>query len=218
MDETKTIAALFDFDGVVMDTETQYSLFWKRQGEKYHPEIRNFELLIKGQTLEQLFGKYFDGKEAIQQAIREDINEFESTMVYEFVPGVTEFLEELRARQVKTAVVTSSNRLKMESVYRFHPHLKEIFDTIIIAEDFTRSKPDPECYLLGAHRFGTLPGNCFVFEDSFHGLESGRRAGMTVIALSTTNPYDAVKDKSDLVITDFNGFTCDKMIAVKRGS
>lgn len=217
MDVTKTIAALFDFDGVVMDTEKQYSLFWKKQGEKYHPDIKDFELKIKGQTLDQLFGKYFNGNEAARKAIREDINVFEGRMTYEFVPGILNFLEELRARQVKTAVVTSSNTLKMENVYRFHPHIRTLFDTIIVAEDFTRSKPDPECYLLGARRFGAEPENCFVFEDSFHGLESGRRAGMTVIALSTTNTYEAVRDMSDHVIPDFTAFTFDKMMDVKSG-
>lgn len=217
MDVTKTIAALFDFDGVVMDTEKQYSLFWKKQGENYHPEIKDFELKIKGQTLDQIFGNYFDGNEEVQEAIREDINAFEKRMTYEFVPGITSFLEKLRARQVKTAVVTSSNRLKMENVYRFHPHIRTLFDTIIVAEDFTHSKPDPECYLLGAGKFGAEPENCFVFEDSFHGLESGRRAGMTVIALSTTNSYDALRDKSDHVIPDFTGFTFDEMMGIKSG-
>ena len=54
MNSTKSIAALFDFDGVVMDTETQYSIFWNEQGRKYHPEFPEFGRLIKGQTLTQI--------------------------------------------------------------------------------------------------------------------------------------------------------------------
>ena len=50
MDQTKTIAALFDFDGVVMDTESQYSIFWNGVGKKYHPEYEEFGKMIKGQT------------------------------------------------------------------------------------------------------------------------------------------------------------------------
>ncbi|MGN1218670.1 MAG: HAD family phosphatase, partial [Phocaeicola sp.] len=49
MDKTKTIAALFDFDGVVMDTESQYTIYWNEVGRKYHPETENFGLIIKGQ-------------------------------------------------------------------------------------------------------------------------------------------------------------------------
>ena len=53
MNSTKSIAALFDFDGVVVDTEPQYSIFWNEQGRKYHPEIPEFGRMIKGQTLTQ---------------------------------------------------------------------------------------------------------------------------------------------------------------------
>ena len=61
MDTTKNIAALFDFDGVVMDTETQYSVFWDELGRRYHPEIKDFGRVIKGQTLTQIYDKYFAG-------------------------------------------------------------------------------------------------------------------------------------------------------------
>ena len=53
-----------------------------------------------------------------------------------------------------------------------------------------------------------------MFEDSFHGLEAGNRAGMKVIGLATTNPAKAIKDKATLVIPDFEGFTYEKMEAV----
>ena len=52
MNSTKSIAALFDFDGVVMDTETQYSIFWNEQGRKYHPELPEFGRLIKRTDLD----------------------------------------------------------------------------------------------------------------------------------------------------------------------
>ena len=58
MDTTKTIAALFDFDGVIMDTETQYTVFWDEQGRKYLNE-EDFGRRIKGQTLTQIYEKYF---------------------------------------------------------------------------------------------------------------------------------------------------------------
>ena len=45
------VAALFDLDGVVFDTESQYSLFWGMKGKTYHPEVEHFENVIKGQTL-----------------------------------------------------------------------------------------------------------------------------------------------------------------------
>ena len=77
MDTTKNIAALFDFDGVVMDTETQYSVFWDELGRRYHPEIKDFGRVIKGQTLTQIYDKYFAGMDNIQKKITADLNNFE---------------------------------------------------------------------------------------------------------------------------------------------
>ena len=211
MNQTKTIAALFDFDGVVMDTESQYSIFWNGVGKKYHPEYEEFGKIIKGQTLRQIYDRYFAGMEKEQEEITEALNRFEAQMKYDYIPGVTDFMRELHAHGVKIAIVTSSNEQKMANVYAVHPELKDLVDRILTAEMFTRSKPAPDCFLLGAEVFDTVPENCMVFEDSFHGLEAGNAAGMTVIGLSTTNPADAIRDKCRQVIPDFTSFDYEKM-------
>ncbi|WP_455667413.1 HAD family hydrolase [Phocaeicola sp.] len=216
MNSTKCIAALFDFDGVVVDTETQYSVFWNEQGRKYHPEIPEFGRMIKGQTLTQIYDKYFAGMEDVQNDITENLNNFEQNMLFDYIPGVETFMKELRANGVKIAIVTSSNEQKMSHAYKAHPELKNNVDQILTAEMFTHSKPDPECFLLGAKIFDTVPRNCVVFEDSFHGLEAGNRAGMTVIGLATTNPEEQIRDKANAVIQDFNGFSFEKMKHIMR--
>lgn len=216
MNTTKCIAALFDFDGVVMDTESQYSIFWNAQGRIYHPEIPEFGSVIKGQTLTQIYDKFFVGMEEIQKKITEELNNFEQQMLYEYIPGVEAFMEDLRAHGVKIAIVTSSNDKKMSHVYRTHPELKEHVDRILTADMFEHSKPHPECFLLGAKVFDTVPENCVVFEDSFHGLEAGNRAGMAVIGLATTNPEEQIKNKASLVIQNFDGFSFEKMKQIMR--
>ena len=214
MDNTKCIAALFDFDGVVMDTETQYSLFWNKIGKQYFPQIEEFGRIIKGQTLVNIYAKYFAGMEKEQQDITARLNQFEKDMAYEYIPGVVDFMKDLRAHGVKMAIVTSSNDLKMANVYKAHPELKELVDRILTAEMFTRSKPAPDCFLLGAEVFGTVPQHCVVFEDSFHGLEAGNAAGMAVVGLCTTNPKEAIADKCKLVRPDFTAFSFEKMKAL----
>lgn len=216
MNSTKCMAALFDFDGVVMDTETQYSMFWDEQGRRYHPELPELGRIIKGQTLAQIYDNYFAGMEEVQQKITEELNLFEQNMLYNYIPGVEAFMRELRANGVKIAIVTSSNEMKMSNVYRAHPELKQNVDRILTAEMFTHSKPDPECFLLGAAVFDTVPENCVVFEDSFHGLEAGNRAGMTVVGLATTNTEEQIRDKASIVIQDFNGFGFEKMKNIMR--
>lgn len=210
------MAALFDFDGVVVDTETQYSIFWNEQGRKYHPEIPDFGRIIKGQTLTQIYNKHFAGMEEVQQQITAELNEFEENMSFHYIPGVEAFMKELRANGVKIAIVTSSNEMKMSNAYKAHPELKQLVDRILTAEMFAHSKPNPDCFLLGATVFDTVPENCVVFEDSFHGLEAGNRAGMTVIGLATTNTEEQIRDKANAVIQDFNGFSYEKMKGIMR--
>lgn len=211
MDTTKCIAALFDFDGVVMDTETQYTLFWNEIGDKYFPQYSEFGRVIKGQTLTRIYDTYFPDMEEVRQKITDSLNLFEKEMHYDFIPGVVDFMKNLREHGVKMAIVTSSNQMKMANVYRAHPELKELVDYILTAERVKHSKPAPDCFLLGADILGTVPENCVVFEDSFHGLEAGNAAGMLVVGLSTTNSEEAIRDKCSLVIPDFRNLTYEEM-------
>ena len=214
MNTSQPIAALFDFDGVVVDTEPQYSLFWDEKGEKYHPEIPEFGHHIKGQTLTQIYSQYFLYPEGLQSEITRELLDFETRMSFEFIPGVVDFMKELRRKGVKIAIVTSSNDQKMANAHRALPELKSMVDTIITADKVTHSKPHPECFLLGAETLQMPIDRCIVFEDSFHGLESGNRAGMKVIGLATTNPASSIADKASLVIPDFVDFTYEKMVTV----
>ena len=214
MDTTKTIAALFDFDGVIMDTELQYTIFWNEQGEKYL-HVKTFRPGRKRQTLTQIYDKHFAGELAsVREQITSDLNLFEKDMAYEYLPGVQDFLVELRRHNVKIVLVTSSNDEKMENVYRTHPEFKEQFDRILTGDMFKRSKPAPDCFLLGMEIFGTVPENSFVFEDSFHGLQAGRSSGAKVIGLATTNSREAIAGKADYIIDDFTGMTYDKLLTI----
>jgi len=124
-------------------------------------------------------------------------------MDYVYIAGTQDFINGLRKKGIKTAVVTSSNQIKMEAVYQHHPEFKDLFDAILTSEDFERSKPDPDCYLKAAERFGVNPEDCVVFEDSFNGLKSGRAAGMRVVGLATTNPAERIRPLCDEVINDY---------------
>ena len=197
-------AALFDLDGVVFDTEPQYTVFWGSQCRLYHPELPGLEQDIKGSTLTQIYNRWFSGDLAAEQAtITERLNEFEAQMRFDYIAGFEALIADLHAHGVKTAVVTSSNQPKMESVYRAQPGFRQLFDAILTSEDFEYSKPHPDCYLKGAARFGATPGECIVFEDSFNGLKSGRAAGMKVVGVATTNSKEAIRELSDVQITNF---------------
>ena len=197
-------AALFDLDGVVFDTEPQYTIFWGEQCREFHPEHPGLEHEIKGQTLVQIYDAWFSGPLAEKQAvITERLNRYEEQMSYNYVAGFEEYVKKLRAEGVKTAVVTSSNQPKMEAVKKHHPEFEKLFDAILTSEDFEYSKPHPDCYLKAAKRLETSVEDCVVFEDSFNGLKSGRAAGMYVVGLATTNSPEAIGPYCDEVITDY---------------
>jgi len=212
MKTTELKAALFDLDGVVFDTEPQYTVFWGEQCRKYHPEQPGLEHIIKGSTLTQIYDRWFDGElKPARDVITNQLNEFEQSMDYDYIFGFKAFIEDLRSHGVKTAVVTSSNVPKMESVYRKRGDFMSLFDAVLTSEDFAESKPSPDCYLRAAARFGAEPEECVVFEDSLNGLRSGRSAGMYVVGLTTTNSKECIESLSDCQIDNYKSMDYNKL-------
>lgn len=208
-------AALFDLDGVVFDTEPQYSVFWGSQCRLYHPEQPGLEHIIKGSTLTQIFDRWFSGPLEKERAIiTKRLDVFEQHMEFNYVNGFEAFITDLRRHGVHTAVVTSSNVPKMESVYRQCPEFKSLFDVILTSEDFAYSKPHPDCYERGAQRFSAAASECLVFEDSINGLRSGRAAGSVVIGLATTLPVEDIRPLSDIQLTDYQGLDYEKIAEI----
>ncbi len=194
-------AILLDFDGVIVDTETTYTEFWNQVGKDYLGDPQ-FAYKIKGQVLSLIMSTNFKDEKTISE-IEDKIDKFEESMEYPYIPGALEFLEHLHKNNINSAIVTSSNRIKMSHVYKIHPELLELVNKVFTAEDFTKSKPDPDCFLRGMEFFGATPADTIVFEDSFHGLAAARASGATVVALSTTNPEETLVELSDIIIPNF---------------
>ena len=209
----KKIYVLFDLDGVVIDTEPQYEIIWKVIGEKYRPDIKGLENIIKGTIMPDILSAYFShlSEEEISRLI-EMHDEFERNMTYPEIPGAISFIRSLKNAGIPTGLVTSSGDEKVMAVSKQY-HFDELFDTVVTAQRIKEGKPNPMCYLLAAEDLGANPSDCFVFEDSFAGIQAGAAAGMKVIGLSTTNPKESLQDKVIQVIPDFRGFTPEKLSA-----
>jgi len=190
-------AALFDLDGVLIDSETLYTKFWQRVGEIHHLPSPTFAYDIKGTTLNDILTTHFPDPQ-VRADVDRLLHEFENEIVYPVFDGALEFVDNLRLAGLKTVIVTSSDNKKMGFLFRQHPEFPSHFDAIVTASDVTHSKPHPEPYLVGARKAGVLPQECLVFEDSYQGLESGRRAGCKVVGISTTNPAAEVRMRCDI--------------------
>lgn len=201
MSERNIKALLFDFDGVVCDTEGQYDEFWARLAPKYFddPDICQ---KVKGTTFESMKDA-FAMDDVTVRAVRAELDELEKNMDYSYVPGAFEFILEARKRGYKTALVTSSDSYKIAQVYAHRHELKGVFDAVLISKDFSRSKPDPECFLKAMATLGVTPEQSVVFEDSANGLRAGRSSGALVVGLLTSTPEETVKKYSDYQIKDF---------------
>jgi HAD superfamily hydrolase (TIGR01509 family) len=99
----------------------------------------------------------------------------------------------------------------MSNAYAAHPELHELVDAVLTSEHFSKSKPDPECFLKGMEVLGATPQETIVFEDSFHGITAGRASGARVIGLATTNRRDALIPLCDMVIDDFTQISVDNL-------
>ena len=205
----KLKVALFDFDGVVVDTEPIYDIFWDAASYRYGLNIENFAQVVKGTTLPYILETYFsDRTEEYRQMITKESTDYEKEMDFPPLAGAIDFIHLLKDHGVTVGLVTSSDDSKLVRAFK-ELHLDNVFDTIVSADRITKGKPDPMCYLLAAKDLGVSPSECVVFEDSFNGIRSAHDAGMRIIGLSTSNSEDSLRDKVFDVIPDFEHCTFD---------
>lgn len=210
---THKIGVLFDLDGVLVDSEGEYSKFWGPMGRRYNVGSPTFADDIKGTTLGEILRAFPEGE---REGIVDELHAYEERMVYPWIAGAENFVNELRSRGIPFAIVTSSDNVKMDYLFTAHPDLKEKITALVTGSMVTNSKPDPEGYLTGARLIDVAIENCYVFEDSLQGLEAGCRSGATVIGLATTNSRERLNGKAHKIIDDFAGFTVEDMLSVKK--
>ena len=185
-------AVLWDLDGVLVDTgEFHYRAWQQVLDEEGIPFSRDEFQRIFGlhntSALERLLGappdpvtlrRIGDRKEAL---FREFIGGRAEPM-----PGVVEWLRRLQRRGVLQAVASSAQPENMEFLVD-ELGIRGYFDALVSADGMP-GKPDPAVFLEAARRLGVSPERCVVVEDSFHGLQAARRAGMRCLGVATTHP------------------------------
>lgn len=194
-------AFLFDLDGVLIDSERLYTEFWDRVEAMYPTGIPNFSQYIKGTNVASILDHF--SNEA-KPYILQHIHQLEQTIVYEPFPGAINFLKSIRAKGMRTALVTSSDNNKMEQFHRLLPEFDGLFDFIVTGSMVSKSKPDPEGYLMAAKAVGIAPQECIVVEDSLQGIRAGKAAGAEVWGIYTTLPRHRIEGEADRVFPNIN--------------
>ncbi len=122
----------------------------------------------------------------------------------EILPGVEEFLHALRKADIGIGLGSASKnaRLILEQI-----GMIDSFDVIIDGTHITKSKPDPEVFLLGAKAFNLPPADCIVFEDAVAGIEAAHRGGMKAVGVGSAE----VLTEADIVISSFTETSLSKL-------
>ncbi len=133
----------------------------------------------------------------------------------EVLPGAAELLKDLRGSGLKAAVASNSPRANIEAMMEetgMRPHL----DAVVAVDEISRPKPDPEIFLRAAEDVGVKPSDCVVVEDSVHGVEAGKSAGMQVVAVLTGGATgDEVSSAgADLVVESLEEVDSDRIQAL----
>jgi len=104
----------------------------------------------------------------------------------------------------KLAIATSGPSGNVDFVLG-NTNLHMYFDAVVDSSMIIQGKPDPEIYLKAAQELGVEPEHCLVVEDSVSGIRAGKAAGMIVVAITSTNPKEKLKE-ADVIIDHFNEF------------
>jgi beta-phosphoglucomutase len=190
---------IFDLDGVLVTTDEYHYLGWKRLAEELGiPFSREDNHRQRGvsrmESLEVILEKT---TRTFSQIEKHDLAERKNRYYVELLqnlapadalPGARDLLEELKRRGLLLAVGSSSRNtpLIMQKV-----DLCRYFDAVADGNDITRSKPDPEVFLLAAVRLGLDPGYCVVVEDAEAGVAAAKAAGMRCIGVGDSTNVGA---------------------------
>jgi HAD superfamily hydrolase (TIGR01509 family) len=202
--QTGQLAALWDMDGVLVESARFHFAAWKRLwGE--------MGMTLSEEDFRKNFGQRNDT--IVRDMLGEDvsldlINEIgpKKEIYYreavkgnvEPLPGALELLRALRAAGFRCAMASAAPRANVELILT---ELKAfaLFDALVTYEDVTRGKPDPQVYLLAGERVGVPPQRCLVLEDAVAGVEGAKRAGMACLAVTSNHGRKALA-KADLIV------------------
>ncbi|MBC7878707.1 MAG: beta-phosphoglucomutase [Anaerolineales bacterium] len=200
-------AAIFDLDGVIVDTAKYHYLAWKRLANEYGfdftesdnerlkgvSRIRSLEILL------EIGGLTFDNIKKTKMADKKNdwyVDSISQMDASEILPGVVEYLKNIRAKGIKTAIGSASKNapLILERL-----GIISLFDVIVDGNKVSKAKPDPEVFLRAANELAIHPYNCVVFEDAEAGIQAAISAGMGVVGIGKPS----ILKEADMVMGGF---------------
>ncbi len=210
-------AALFDLDGVLVDTAKYHYLAWKRLADglgfaftpEHNERLKGVSRMRSLEILLEVGGLSFPPERREEMAAQKNawyVEMLGSLSEADVLPGAREVLEALRARGIKTALGSAS---KNTPLILDKLGIGPLLDAVIDGNSTQRAKPDPEVFLLGARAVGVEPARCVVFEDAVAGIEAARAGGMAAVGVGAPENLPM----ADLLVPGLYALDVDAMLA-----
>lgn len=203
---------IFDFNGVIVNDERVHEQSWRIMYTKHGFTEDQFRKHFFGKREQDIFE--YVHNQTLNPADIDRLSTKRVDIVKELLnnnltttPGFTDFLQTLKEKHIPYAIGTSSRRPYLQYILELLS-LQNDFSHIVSAENVTHGKPHPEVFLRCAELLHLPPNHCIVFEDTHHGIQAAKNAGMKVVALTTTHDKQDVQ-KADLIINDFTKIHID---------
>jgi mannitol-1-/sugar-/sorbitol-6-phosphatase len=199
---TRVSAVLFDLDGVLVDSYRVVQRAWRRWAREQGIPAEDVLAAIHGRTAREVIRMFAPHVDVAEQAVLVTGYEQQDLGDLAVVPGSRECIRV--ARRGRWAVVTSGARVLATA--RLAAVGLPVPEVMVTADDVTAGKPDPEPYERAAHTLAVPAAECVVVEDAPAGVVAAKRAGMTVLAVTTTHGAAALGD-ADLVFPTMHEVT-----------
>ncbi|ADQ45005.1 beta-phosphoglucomutase [Caldicellulosiruptor kronotskyensis 2002] len=209
--------AIFDLDGVIVDTAKYHYSAWKKLAnmlgfeftEKDNEKLKGVSRKESLEILLKIGGK----ENEFSRAQREELMDIKNNWYLEYIvklteddilPGTKETILTLKEQGIKVGLATASKNamLILERL-----KIKDLFDAIVDGTQISRAKPDPEIFLKCAQKLEVDPKKCIVFEDAAAGIKAAKLAGMFAVgvgSLDTLSEADIVVSSLAQLVKELN--------------
>ena len=209
---------IFDFDGIVIDTETTEYSTWQEVFEQFG------QSLDRGVWSEIIGGgvKWFDPLEHLESLVgplpdRDGVRKRRRGRNLDLIdenpllPGIRDYIDDARRTEMKLGVASSSSREWVEG-HLAKRGLLEYFGAIATRDDVSSVKPDPELYRTVVQGLGSKPAKAVAIEDSYHGVTAAKRAGLWCVAVPNAMTRDMDFDRADILLESLSDLPLDSLL------
>ena len=212
-------ALVFDFDGLIVETEEPIFRSWQRIYREHGQELP----LERWMAIIGTAAGPFDPIQHLEERVGRPLNRDgfaelerryyqEATAMQRLMPGVAEYLQDARRLCLGVGIASSSRRAwVVEHLERFA--IADAFDAIVCREDVTHTKPDPRLYLEAVKRLTVMPSEALALEDSTNGIAAAKAAGLHCVAVPTVMTAGLDLGRADLTIASLGAVPLADLLA-----